>query len=181
MIFYNICYASCIITWVSKIIINRKNLTLAKVAPMIPSTIFAFASMMVQIIRPEHPVMSFAMSLIVMVSYHGIHNPDLAVIEELNEATQQANAANRAKSDFLSSMSHEIRTPLNAIVGFSQALGKKELPGQAQEDYFARSVRCRAEDVLQDIRHFVPSALPELCRGLQCSPQGRLPHQCQGG
>lgn len=134
MIFYNICYASCIITWVSKIIINRKNLTLAKVAPMIPSTIFAFASMMVQIIRPEHPVMSFAMSLIVMVSYHGIHNPDLAVIEELNEATQQANAANRAKSDFLSSMSHEIRTPLNAIVGFSQALGKKELPGQAQEE-----------------------------------------------
>ena len=134
MIFYNICYASCIVTWVSKIIINRKNLTLVKVAPMIPSTIFAFASMMVQIIRPEHPVMSFAMSLIVMVSYHGIHNPDLAVIEELNEATQQANAANRAKSDFLSSMSHEIRTPLNAIVGFSQALSKKELPGQAQDE-----------------------------------------------
>ena len=134
MIFYNICYASCIITWVSKIIINRKNLTLVKVAPMIPSTIFAFASMMVQIIRPEHPVMSFAMSLIVMVAYHGIHNPDLAVIEELNEATQQANAANRAKSDFLSSMSHEIRTPLNAIVGFSQALSKKELPGEAQDE-----------------------------------------------
>ena len=134
MIFYNICYASCIITWVSKIIMNRKNLTLVKVAPLIPSTIFAFASMMVQIVRPEHPVMSFAMSLIVMVTYHGIHNPDLAVIEELNEATKQANAANRAKSDFLSSMSHEIRTPLNAIVGFSQALGKKELPSQAQEE-----------------------------------------------
>lgn len=41
---------------------------------------------------------------------------------ELVEQSTQADRANKAKSEFLSSMSHELRTPLNAILGFSQLL-----------------------------------------------------------
>lgn len=56
---------------------------------------------------------------------------------KLKQSRDEAERANRHKSEFLASMSHDLRTPLNAILGFSNAILSGDLPESKYEEYLA--------------------------------------------
>ncbi len=61
----------------------------------------------------------------------------LTDVTELHKLKEQADAANQAKSNFLSNMSHEIRTPMNSIIGMSH-LALKSVVNPKQRDYLEK-------------------------------------------
>ncbi len=116
------------------IIINIKNILSRKYIPVFVFFIVGTLSIFIQNAYPQLLLLTYVETLICVIMYFTIENPDVKMVRELEYAKNMAEKANRAKSDFLSSMSHEIRTPLNAIVGLSECIKNSDDIDEIHED-----------------------------------------------
>jgi len=90
-------------------------------------------------------------------------------LTDLEIARDQAETANRAKSEFLATMSHELRTPLNAIIGFSEIIKNQTLGADGTVKYleYAKDIHFSGQHLLSLINDIldlskVESGLEEL-------------------
>lgn len=108
-----------------------------KSSKFIPIYLYIILSTLVSFIQQVEPTLtliSYVETIIIVLMYFTIENPDVKMIAQLEVAKDAAEKANSAKTDFLANMSHEIRTPLNAIVGFSEFVADADSLEEAKEN-----------------------------------------------
>lgn len=118
-----------------------------KYYPIIGFIFLIIMAIIIQKNNPQYLLINFVIGITVSLMYHTIENPDVKMIKQLEVAKEQADKANHAKSEFLSSMSHEIRTPLNAIMGFSNGLLEEEINDTAKSD--VKNIVMASENLLE--------------------------------
>ncbi len=74
--------------------------------------------------------------------------------KDLRLSKENAEAANRTRSDFLTNMSHEIRTPINVIIGLSNILSQSK-PLTPQQQEFLKTLQSSADTLLALINDFL--------------------------
>lgn len=124
----------CAVLWIINIFRGKDSKKRRKYIPFI---VYLILSMFVSVVQHYNPgilLITPMETFITVLMYFTIENPDVKMIEQLELAKEQADKANQAKTDFLSSMSHEIRTPLNAIVGFSDCIKHTNSLGEAKDN-----------------------------------------------
>ncbi|MDO4996451.1 MAG: ATP-binding protein [Bacilli bacterium] len=115
----------CLVYCIVKLLFNIKKLNGQKLIPISIIILSGLACCFIQYSFPTLRLLAPAFTFSLVILYFTIfplENPDIKMVQEMEETKKEADIANQAKTEYLSNISHEIRTPLNAILGFSQSL-----------------------------------------------------------
>ena len=106
--------------------INIRKIENVNLTPLYIAFIFFIGSTLLQLfLNYEINDSGSFYTIVIMILYYTIESQDNKLLNDYRKSKQEAEKANRAKTDFLINMSHEIRTPMNTILGFSESLLKE--------------------------------------------------------
>lgn len=120
------------------------------------SVVFLFFSIIVFVVFEYRFNMIYIMYVfLINALFFTVESQDTKLLAQAEESRREAEVANKAKSDFLSSISHEIRTPMNTILGFSQALLEEKNLTQDLVKHDVKDIKQASGDLLELINNIL--------------------------
>ena len=130
-------YAVVMMASLAVSILKRKNQDISKFKRMYTYMLVIGSSLIgLQCIFKNISFFPSLYTIVLYLIYFIVENPDLAIIEEINDAQGNIEKSSQTKTDFLSNMTYEIKTPMNLIMGLCDELSNMPTFNQteAKED-----------------------------------------------
>ena len=154
MLYVSVIFYMALIVW--HITRFRKNISDKNKTAVILGLISIVGTSVFQMFVPVALTSSLGVTLFCLFMYMTVANPDAVLVGLLKEETARADAANRAKSDFLAKMSHEIRTPINAVIGLNEMILRESTETEIEK--YAYDIKSSANTLLSLINEILDSS-----------------------
>lgn len=150
------CVGIYILLIIELIIRHRRNISAKNKTAVILGLLCVMSTSLYQMVIPVALTSSLGVVLFCLCMYMTVANPDAVLVGLLKEETARADAANRAKSDFLAKMSHEIRTPINAVLGMNEMILRESRETETKK--YAHDIKSSASSLLSIINEILDSS-----------------------
>ena len=151
-----VCVVVFMFLTIELIIRYSKNISKKNKMAIILAFVCKFGSSLYQMYDPTALTSSLGVTLLCLCMFMTVANPDAVLVELLKEETTRADAANRAKSDFLAKMSHEIRTPMNGVLCMNEMILRESSEPEIKK--YAYDIKSSASSLLGIINEILDSS-----------------------